>query len=69
MSQKEKKHDDSLEELTRVAKELSSLIEDNNQNIRDCYRTLKRIECVVCPREENMIVSLIRKILNKCVRL
>ena len=67
--QKEKKHDDSLEELTRVAKELSRLIEDNNQNVKDCYRALKSIENVLCPKRENAFLSLFRKLLNKCVRL
>jgi hypothetical protein len=67
--QREKKHDDSFEELLRVSRELSALIEDNNQNIRDCYRTLKQIEQVVCPPKGNLFVRAIRKLLNKCMRL
>jgi hypothetical protein len=67
--QREKKHDDSLNELLRVSKELSSLIEDNNQNMRDCYQALSRIERVICPPKENRFLGVIRKLLNKCMRL
>lgn len=67
--QREKKHDDSFEELLKVSRELSALIEDNNQNIRDCYRTLKQIEHVICSPKQNLFVRAIRKLLNKCMRL
>jgi hypothetical protein len=67
--QREKKHDDSFDELLRVSRELSALIEDNNQNIKDCHRTLKRIENVLCPPKQNPLVRVIRKLLNKCMRL
>lgn len=63
-----KPHDDTLEELIRVSREISSLLEDNAQNIKDCHRTLKKIESVVCPRKENPILGLIRKMLNKSKR-
>lgn len=67
--QREKKHDDSLDELLRVSKELSGLIDDNNQNIKDCYRILKRIETVICPPKKNVLLRAIRSLLNKCMRL
>ena len=67
--QRERNRDDSLDELMRVSKELSSLIEDNNQNIKDCYQTLKRIENIICPPKENLLLRAIRGLLNKCMRL
>lgn len=67
--QREKKHNDSLDELIKVSRELSSLIEDNNQNIKDCYRIMKRIESVACPPKQNVLVRVIRNLLNKCMRL
>ena len=63
--QKEKKHDDSIDDLLRVSKELFSLIEDNNQNIKDCYHTLKRLEKKICPPKQNLFTSAIGKLLNK----
>lgn len=63
-----KPHEETLEELIRVSREISSLLEDNAQNIKDCHKTLKKIEQSVCPRKENSMLSLIRKMLNKSRR-
>ena len=67
--QNERKRDDTINELMRVARELSTLIEDNNQNIKDCYSTLKRIEGVLCPPKKNVLLRVVGKILNRCMRL
>lgn len=56
---------ETLDELVEVTQELNDLIEDNNQNIKDCYRVLKRIEAQVCPPEPSLIRRVIAKILNK----
>lgn len=59
--------DDSytVDDLIEVAKELNDLIEDNNQNIKDCYRILKNIQDRVCPRRPSLVRRVIAKILNK----
>lgn len=57
--------DDSLDTLIEVARELSDLIEDNNQNIKDCYHVLKRIENQVCPPKRNALLTALLKLLNK----
>ena len=61
------RNDDSeiLEELIEVCRELNALIEDNNQNIKDCYRSLKKIQDAVCPRPKSLIARVISKLLNK----
>jgi len=56
---------DTLEELIEVCRELNALIEDNNQNIKDCYRSLKKIQDAVCPSSQNFIARVISKLLNK----
>lgn len=63
----QKRNDDSdtLEELIEVCRELNSLIEDNNQNIKDCYRSLKKIQDAVCPKPKGFIARVISKLLNK----
>lgn len=61
----EKKYDDSIAELLKVSRELHALIEDNNQNIKDCYRTLKKLESIISPPKQNVVTRVVRKILNK----
>lgn len=56
---------DTLDDLIEVAQELNDLIEDSNQNIKDCYRVLKRIEAKVCPPQPSLLRRVIAKILNK----
>lgn len=60
------KSDDSetLEQLVETAKELNDLIEDNNQNIKDCYRVLQQIQKRVCPKKPSIFRYVISKILN-----
>jgi hypothetical protein len=53
-----KPNEQSLDELVETVKQISLLIEDNNQNIKDCYRTLKQIQEKVSPAP----VSLSRRI-------
>lgn len=60
-------NDDTIEDLIEVAQELKDLIEDNNQNIKDCYRILKNIQNKVCPQPPSLIRRVIAKILNKSV--
>ena len=63
----QKRNDDSdtLEEMIEVCRELNALIEDNNQNIKDCYRSLKKIQDAVCPKPKGFITRVISKLLNK----
>jgi hypothetical protein len=56
--------DETLAELIETAKQISLLIEDNNQNIKDCRAVLKRIESHICPKQPSILVSAIRKLLN-----
>lgn len=63
--QKPKDHRETLDDLLRVARELSSLIEDNNQNIKDCYRVLQSIEKQVCPEKQSVFARAIQKLINK----
>ena len=56
----------SLQNLLRVAKEISDLIEDNNQNIKDCAKALNSINKLISPPKRKFSFgSLISKILNK----
>jgi hypothetical protein len=65
------KSDDSdiVAELIEVTHELNELIEDNNQNIKDCYKILKRIEDKVCPPKPSLLRRVITKFINMCVVL
>lgn len=67
--QRRKEQHDSLEDLISVSKELAALIEDNNQNIKDCYRVLKTIETCICPKKQSRFVSVIHNLINKYMRL
>lgn len=63
---KNKKPDDeTLQELIDVAKQITLLIEDNNQNIRDCKAVLKTIQKKICPNEPSLLARAIAKLLNK----
>lgn len=62
--QNKKQSEATIEELLSVAKQLVLLIEDNNQNVKDCARLLKTIQDKVCPKTNSKIKSLVRKILN-----
>jgi hypothetical protein len=65
---KPKNNDPSTEQLLHLVHQIQLLIEDNNQNIKDCYSTLKEIQKRLCPPKHNLIRRLIQKILNKnCV--
>jgi len=55
---------DTLEELIEVGRELNALIEDNNQNIKDCFKILRKIEYQVCPKKPSLFSRVIAKILN-----
>ena len=61
--------DESLDTLLEVARELADIIEDNNQNIKDCHKVLKRIEEQVCPPKGNVVTRAFLKLLNKCAAL
>ena len=58
----------SLDDLLLTAKQIASLIDDNNQNIKDCFIVLKKIHKHVSPPPVSMYrrcVSALTKILNK----
>jgi len=61
--------DESLDTLLEITRELADLIEDNNQNIKDCQNVLKRIEQQVCPPKRNVVTRALLKLLNKCAAL
>lgn len=56
--------DPSIDELIAVANQLVLLIEDNNQNTKDCVKLLKLIQQKVCPKSPSTISRLVSKILN-----
>lgn len=63
-----KNNEPSVEQLLEVVRQIEMLIEDNNQNIKDCHITLRQIQKKLCPPKHNLLVRLVRKILNKnCV--
>lgn len=63
-----KNNDPSLVELNELVSQIQILIEDNNQNIKDCHTTLRQIQKRICPPKQNLLFRLIQKILNKnCV--
>ena len=55
----------SIEQLCDVVKQIELLIEDNNQNIKDCNNVLRQIKKHVCPEKSSIIASVIRKLLNR----
>lgn len=55
----------SLEELMSVIEQIENLIEDNNQNIKDCTQVLIKIKKQVCPEKTSFIKRAITKLLNK----
>lgn len=57
--------DESLSELIKVAKQISLLIEDNNQNIKDCESVLRSIQKKICPKRPSLLARAITKLLNK----
>lgn len=58
-------NDPSLEELVQLAEQISLLIEDNNQNIKDCTKVLKKIQTKICPKNPSLLSRAIQKLLNK----
>jgi hypothetical protein len=62
-----KPNEQSLDELIDTAKQISLLIEDNNQNIKDCSKILKQIQEKICPKPVSLsrrLILAIRKLLN-----
>lgn len=56
---------ESTKDLVFVLKQIATLIEDNNQNIKDCYRIISRLEKNITPKQNNTILSGIKKLLNR----
>ena len=54
--------DESLSELIKVAKQISLLIEDNNQNIKDCESVLRAIRKKICPKRPSLLKRLAYKL-------
>lgn len=59
-----KENEPSLDELVQLAKEISLLIDDNNQNIKDCTRVLNKIKEQICPKRQSLFVRLLSKLIN-----
>jgi hypothetical protein len=55
----------SVDELIELTQEIRDLIEDNNQNIKDCLKTLHSIESVINPKKPSKIKLLFSNIINK----
>lgn len=68
MQKQNNKEDCDIDQLIEVCQELNDLIEDNNQNIKDCYHILQKIQNVICPPKKSLISRALSKILNKNVR-
>lgn len=67
MSAKRSK-EESLQELIELTKQISILIEDNNQNMKDCFASLKKIQNQICPKKPNPLTRALKKLLNReCV--
>lgn len=62
---KQKESEPSLEELLETVNQISLLIEDNNQNMRDCYKILKQIQKQVCPKPRSLFSRAVSKLLNR----
>lgn len=63
---KSKKIDDlSLNELIETSKQIALLIEDNTQNIKDCKKILTQIQNRILPKKDNMLMNMIKRIINK----
>lgn len=60
-----KSKEESLQDLVDLTKHISSLIEDNNQNIKDCFVALVKIQKQICPKKPNLLTRAIQKLLNK----
>lgn len=60
-----KSKEETLEELLQLTKQISLLIEDNNQNIKDCFVSLKKIQAQICPKKPGVLSRAIQKLLNR----
>ena len=60
-----KSKEETLEELVQLTKQISLLIEDNNQNIKDCFDCLKKIQTQLCPKKPGVLSRAIQKLLNR----
>jgi hypothetical protein len=60
-----KQNEPSIDELIKLAEQISLLIEDNNQNIKDCTEVLKKIQTKICPKKPSLLSLAIQKLLNK----
>ncbi|CAB4141203.1 hypothetical protein UFOVP410_42 [uncultured Caudovirales phage] len=55
---------EDLDELNEVVSEIKDLIEDNNQNIKDCLKVLNKIHAYINPSKPSVIKTIFSKILN-----
>jgi hypothetical protein len=53
----EDKYNEYAKELIRTLKQIEILIEDNNQNIKDCISILKDINKIVLPKPKSNILT------------
>lgn len=54
----------SVDDLIEITQEIRDLIEDNNQNIKDCYRALKSIQDIISPKKPSKLKMLFSNIIN-----
>lgn len=59
-----KQNEPSLDELVELTQQISLLIEDNNQNIKDCHKLLKQIRDQITPKRQSLFLRLLSKIIN-----
>lgn len=59
-----KQNEPSLDELIKLAEQISLLIEDNNQNMKDCHKLLKQIRDQITPKRQSLFSRLVSKLIN-----
>jgi len=62
---KEKHDDPCMEKILDTIEKIELLIEDNNQNIKDCCNILRALKNKLEKNKKSKAPLLIRKILNK----
>jgi hypothetical protein len=53
------KYNNHLNELIKTLSKIEILIEDNNQNVKDCMSIVKEINNIISPKKRGSFLSLI----------
>lgn len=60
-----KLNENNIEKILSVSKQIAILIEDNNQNMRDCHRALVELQKIINPKRPSWIKRKICKLINR----